>query len=79
MANLRFVARNTESGETTNSSPIQFSGSTGITKVTVKPGTYSLSLPQFNFNTKLIIVPEDPDDVSVRITIGPSGVTMEKD
>ncbi len=79
MANLRFVARNTESGETTNSSPIQFSGSTGITKVTVKPGTYSLSLPQFNFNTRLIIVPEDPDDVSVRITIGPSGVTMEKD
>ena len=79
MANLRFIARNAETGETANSTPIQFSGSTGITNVTVKPGTYSLSLPQFNFNTRLIIVPEDPDDVSVRITIGESGVTMEKD
>ena len=79
MANLRFVARNKETGATTNSSPIQFSGSTGITKVTVTPGTYALSLPQFNFNTELLIVPEDPDTVSVRITIGPSGVTMEKD
>jgi len=79
MANLRFVARNRETGETTNSSPIQFSGSTGITRVTVPPGTYALSLPQFNFNTELIIVPEDPDSVNVRITIGPSGVTMEKD
>ncbi len=79
MANLRFVARNKESGATSNSSPIQFSGSTGITKISVKPGTYSLSLPQFNFNTELVIVPGDPDSVSVRITIGPSGVTMEKD
>ena len=79
MANLRFVARNKESGATSNSSPIQFSGSTGITKLSVKPGTYALSLPQFNFNTELVLVPEDPDAVSVRITIGPSGVTMEKD
>lgn len=79
MANLRFVARNKETGATTNSSPIQFSGSTGITKVSVTPGTYALSLPQFNFNTELLIVPDDPDAVSVRITIGPSGVTMEKD
>jgi len=79
MANLRFIAKNRESGETVNSTPIQFSGSTGSTQVTVKPGNYSLSLPQFNFNTELIIVPEDPDKVSVRITIGPSGVTMEKD
>lgn len=79
MANLRFIARNSETGQTTSSSPIQFSGSTGITRVTVVPGTYSLSLPQFNFNTQLIIVPEDPDNVSVRITIGPGGVTMVKD
>jgi arginine/lysine/histidine transporter system substrate-binding protein len=79
MANLRFVARNKETGGTTNSSPIQFSGSTGITKVSVIPGTYALSLTQFNFNTELLIVPGDPDNVSVRITIGPSGVTMEKD
>lgn len=79
MANLRFTARNQETGETASSTPIQFSGSTGITRITVIPGTYSLSLPQFNFNTNLTIVPEDPDSVSVRITIGPSGVTMEKD
>lgn len=79
MANLRFVARNKTTGETTNSSPIQFSGSTGITRVSVSPGTYALSLSQFNFNTELLIVPNDPDDVSVRIIIGPSGVTMEKD
>lgn len=78
MANLRFIARNRETGETANSSPVQFSGSTGITRITVPPGTYALSLPQFNFNTELIIVPEDPDNVNVRITIGPSGVTMEK-
>ncbi len=79
MATLRFVARNKETGDTTNSSPIQFSGSTGITRVNVIPGTYALSLAQFNFNTELLIVPGDPDKVSVRITIGPSGVTMEKD
>ncbi len=79
MANLRFIVRNSETGQTTSSSPIQFSGSTGITRVTVVPGTYALSLPQFNFNTQLIIVPEDPDSVGVRITIGPGGVTMEKD
>lgn len=77
-ANLTFVLRNRETGQSYNSSRIDFSGSVGIAGASVPPGSYVLSLPRFNFSAPLQITSSDPSSVTVNITLTSETVLVRK-
>ena len=80
VANLAYVLRNTN-GKTFTSSKIDFRGRTGVSSVTIPPGTYSVTLTKFNttFGT-LMIRREDPTRITVNIRLQASGqFTMARD
>lgn len=68
MANLRFVFKNSQSGESYSTSQIRFQGQVGVSSARVPLGTYSLSLPRFNFNAGTVSI-ESSDSDQIDITI----------
>ncbi len=80
VANLAYILRGADGrGHTT--SKISFQGRTGVSSVTVPPGTYSVTITKFNttFGT-LMIRPEDPIRITVNIRLQASGqFTMTRD
>ena len=68
MANLRFVFKNPQSGESYSTSQIRFRGKVGVSSARVPLGTYSLSLPRFNFNAGTVSI-ESSDSDQIDITI----------
>jgi len=68
MANLRFVFKNSQSGESYSTSQIRFRGQVGVSSARVPLGTYSLSLPRFNFNAGTVSI-ESSDSDQIDITI----------
>lgn len=77
-ANLTFVLRNRETGQSYNTSRIDFNGSVGVAGTSVPPGSYMLSLPRFNFSAPLQITSSDPSAVTVNITITSETVLVRK-
>ena len=70
MANLRFVFKNQQSGESYPTSRIRFQGRVGVSSASVPIGTYALSLPQFNLNAGTVSVSSsDPQKVNVTIRL----------
>lgn len=78
MANLRFIFRNQTTGSTIQTSLINFEGRIGRANARVPPGTYTLSLPQFNFSHPVEILPQDSDQVSINIVLSDAGVVVRK-
>jgi ABC-type amino acid transport substrate-binding protein len=78
MANLRFVLRERNTGNSYNSSPITFEGRVAVARAEVPPGYYVLALPKFNFRTNLEIGPAEPRQIPVRIILGSGGVEVRK-
>ncbi len=78
MANLRFIFRNQTTGSTIQTSLINFEGRVGKANARVPPGTYTLSLPQFNFSYPVDILPQDSDQVSINIVLSDAGVVVRK-
>jgi ABC-type amino acid transport substrate-binding protein len=78
MANLRFVLRERNTGNSYNSSPIRFEGRVAVARAEVPPGYYVLALPKFNFRTNLEIGPAEPKQIPVRIILGTGGVEVRK-
>ena len=79
-ANLNYVLRNANGGQSYTSSRINFEGRTGVSSVTVPPGRYSVTLTKFNttFGT-LLILPDDPLRINVNIRLQARGqFTMTK-
>ena len=81
MANLKYVFREESGGPSHTSSRINFGeGRTGVSSVTVPPGSYSVTITKFNttFGT-LLILPDDPLKINVNIRLQASGqFTMTK-
>lgn len=74
LANLSFILRNQSTGQTFNTSRIDFQGRVGVASVSVPPGMYTLSLPRFNLNTPPVqISSADPSRVGINIRITGSG------
>ena len=69
-ANLNYVLRNENGGQSYTSSRINFEGRTGVSSVTVPPGRYSVTLTKFNttFGT-LLILTDDPLRINVNIRL----------
>lgn len=78
MANLRFEFKNQKTGATVQSSPIGFEGKTGKATAQVPPGDYLLNLQRFNFSASLSIIPDDKDNIPIRIRLTAAGVTVQK-
>lgn len=79
MANLQWVFRNQTTGATIPSSQINFEGRVGKARAMVPPGSYTLTLPRFNFSAPVTISPEDADRVTINIIVSATGVTIRKE
>lgn len=74
LANLSFILRNQSTGQSFNTSRIDFQGRVGVASVSVPPGMYTLSLPRFNLNTPPVqISSADPSRVGISIRITSTG------
>lgn len=73
MANLQFILKNQTSGSSYNTSRIDFRGPVGYAGTKVPPGTYTLSLPKFNFSAVIQITPSDPGQVPINIRLKSGG------
>jgi ABC-type amino acid transport substrate-binding protein len=78
MANLRFNITEATTGKRYQSTPVAFQGSTGTARTEVPPGTYTLSLPKFNFSTSVEILPNDPGQIPINIRVTSTGVVVRK-
>lgn len=78
MANLRFVFRDSATGNSISTSQIGFQGSVGVASASVPPGNYQLTLPKFNFSTPVEIDPSDAKAVPINIRLTSGGVVVRK-
>ena len=78
LANLRFVLTNQDTSQTYRSSRISFQKSVGVSRATVPPGPYVLSLPKFRLKAGVVIEPEDAGLVTVKIRLRRGAVDVEK-
>ncbi len=78
MANLPFSLISQQGGKTYSSSRVDFKGRVGYASATVPPGTYTLSMPRFNLRATLVILPNDPNQVSINMHLDKSGVTIRR-
>ena len=70
LANLRFVFKNQQSGESFSTSRIHFRGRVGISSATVPIGDYLLFLPKFNLNAGSVSVKKsDPEKIEFTIRL----------
>ncbi len=75
MANLTFTLTDEKSGQSYNSSRIDFKGSTGIASVTVRPGRYKLMVRKMNnWSPGIVVVqPSDPERLTIKIRLQMGG------
>ncbi|MCZ6878728.1 MAG: ABC transporter substrate-binding protein [Acidobacteria bacterium] len=75
MANLNFTLTEQESGQSFTSSRIDFQSSTGVSSITVPPGTYKLMVPKMNnWSPGIVVVqPSDPNRLTIRIRLQRGG------
>ena len=75
MANLTFTLTDEKSGQSYNSSRIDFKGSTGSASVTVRPGRYKLMVRKMNnWSPGIVVVqPSDPERLTIKIRLQRGG------
>ena len=75
MANLTFTLTEEKSGQSYNSSRIDFQSSTGSASVTVPPGSYKLLVRRMNnWSPGVVVVqPSDPERLTIRIRLQRGG------
>ena len=75
MANLSFTLTDQESGQSYTSSRIDFQGRTGISNITLPPGTYKLLVRKMNnWSPGVVVVqPSDPNQLTIRIRLQRGG------
>ena len=75
MANLTFTLIDEKSGQSYNSSRIDFKGSTGSASVTLQPGSYKLLVRRMNnWSPGLVVVqPSDPERLTIKIRLQRGG------
>jgi len=75
MANLTFTLTDEKSGQSYNSSRIDFKGSTGSASVTVRPGRYKLMVRKMNnWSPGIVVVqPSDPERLTIKIRLQMGG------
>ena len=75
MANLTFTLTDEKSGQSYNSSRIDFKGSTGSASVTVRPGRYKLMVRKMNnWSPGIVVVqPSDPEQLTIKIRLQMGG------
>ena len=75
MANLTFTLTDENSGQSYNSSRIDFKGSTGSASVTLQPGRYKLLVRKMNnWSPGVVVVqPSDPERLTIKIRLQRGG------
>ena len=75
MANLTFTLTDEKSGQSYNSSRIDFKGSTGSASVTLQPGSYKLMVRKMNnWSPGIVVVqPSDPERLTIKIRLQRGG------
>jgi len=75
MANLTFTLIDEKSGQSYNSSRIDFKGSTGSAGVTLQPGRYKLMVRQMNNWSPGVVdvLPSDPERLTIKIRLQRGG------
>jgi ABC-type amino acid transport substrate-binding protein len=75
MANLTFTLTDEKSGQSYNSSRIDFKGSTGSASVTLQPGRYKLMVRKMNnWSPGVVVVqPSDPERLTIKIRLQRGG------
>ena len=75
MANLTFTLTEQETGQSYTSSRIDFQSSTGVSGVTVPPGSYKLVIPRMNNWSPgtVVVQPSDPNRLTIRIRLQRGG------
>ncbi len=75
MANLTFTLTDENSGQSYNSSRIDFKGSTGSASVTLQPGSYKLLVRRMNnWSPGVVVVqPSDPERLTIKIRLQRGG------
>jgi len=75
MANLTFTLTEQETGQSYTSSRIDFQSSTGVSGVTVPPGSYKLVVPRMNNWSPgtVTVLPSDPNRLTIRIRLQRGG------
>lgn len=78
LANLSFVLTDQNTGQSYQSSRIDFQQRVGVSQVSVPPGHYMLELRKFGFRVLLSIETTDPGSVRVNIGLPRGSVRVEK-
>lgn len=75
MANLTFTLTDEKSGQSYDSSRIDFKGSTGSASVTLQPGSYKLMVRKMNnWSPGIVVVqPSDPERLTIKIRLQRGG------
>ncbi len=75
MANLTFTLTDEKSGQSYNSSRIDFKGSTGSASLTLQPGRYKLMVRRMNnWSPGIVVVqPSDPERLTIKIRLQRGG------
>lgn len=75
MANLTFTLTDEKSGQSYDSSRIDFKGSTGSASVTLQPGRYKLMVRKMNnWSPGIVVVqPSDPERLTIKIRLQRGG------
>ena len=75
LANLNFTLTEEESGESFQSSRIDFQKQVGVSSITIPPGTYKIVLPKYNNWSPGVVQVQasDPDRVTVNIRLRNGG------
>lgn len=78
LANLSYTLTNRETGQSYQSSRIDFQQSTGISSANLPPGPYLLSLPKYGMQASFQIVVEDPGQVTIGLRIALTTIHVTK-
>lgn len=78
LANLSFILTNRDTGQSYQSSRIDFQQRVGISQASVPPGPYVLSLPKYGLSAGVVIDTRDPREVTVNIRLKRGSIDVSK-
>lgn len=78
LANLSYTLTNHDTGQSYQSSRIDFQQSTGISSANLPPGQYTLSLAKYGLQAGFQIAAQDPGQVTINIRIARDRVNVSK-
>ena len=78
LANLSFVMTDQDTGKSYRSSRINFQRRIAVSKATIPPGNYLLTLRKFRFRAPVVIETADPADVKLNIKLRRGAVEVVK-